>query len=176
MACNAPTVPLATPSQPTTLGKVRTENSTDTNFPASVPTLVEPKGDGVLDLANAPGCLHPAKTLWLLPFGKAANDQTFNLRVIGWRQVNGLWAPALLCQAAVTLSSSIPGVSGAAVGKYEMFADTVTVTNGVGPVAGNPPANSLAAYLAVGTEGHAKIEVQFDLVTATEANALWATY
>lgn len=156
-------------SYPTAWAKLLAANSTDATFPARAPTTTEPSGVGVITL-GAGRAVPPDLTF--LFFGAGANDQTFNVRVIGWRKVDGLWVPFLLCQATCTLSSAITGVAGQPVANTDLVADTVSVTNGIG-VGTTPVADSLPAYLEVGSKDCQKVEVVFDMTGATSGNALY---
>jgi hypothetical protein len=147
--------------------KVRSANSTDATFAARPPTVTQPAGDGVIAWAGK-------DSLLLLTYGAGADNSTVDVRVLGWQQIAGLWVPAFLCQATFTLSA-IVGVAGQAVLNTERFADTVSITNGIG-VGGTPVGDSAPATLEVPVGPYDLVEVLFDLGTATSANCLYSAF
>lgn len=154
--------------------KLLSTNATDASFPSKVPTVTEPTGDGVIDVTKN-GIVY--NNIILVPFGTNANDQTFKLRLIGWRKVSTLWVPVPLMQATCTLSSSIPGVSGATVSNSNYFVDTVTleswVNSNVSAEAVSPTGN-IAAHILADMKGFAKVEVTFDRnSSAASCNTLY---
>lgn len=151
--------------------KVRTENATDSSFAARLPTATEPTGAGVLDLSQ--GTTETAGGLLLLPFGTGSNNQTFDLRVVGWKKTPlGLWVPVVLCEASCTLSSTLVGVAGYEAVAADYFADAITVNYGIGVVR-QGLGDAQPATLEVDPAGCSKAEVLFDRTGATDCNALW---
>lgn len=151
--------------------KVRTLSSTDSSFPAKVPTTTQPSGAGVVGDPIVQGA---PQWVQVVPFGEGADDSTFDLQVIGWKvSTLGLWVPTILAQAACTLSTAV-GVDGYEVTSSERFADTISLTQVLTNVDSkvSSPAGNLVGSFQVETRGSAFIEVIFDLGTATAANAL----
>lgn len=148
--------------------KAQAANATDVAFPARIPTLTQPAG----------GLALQGGTLEVYPYGKGADNDTFSLRVIGWRlfNVNGvvLWVPKVICELAVVLSTSV-GVAGGLVVAGERFADALTSTVGESTLPAVPA--ETPAFARVETEGYDLTEVTFKLSgTSTEMNALLAHY
>lgn len=156
--------------------RARTTSATDNPFPVKSPTPAEPTGAGVVDLF-AP--LTGANCLRLMPFGAGADNSTFSMRVIGWSAAGlsgptGLWIPTILAEFACTLSGMV-GLSGKVITDTERFADTITLTTGNSGVDVSliSPANDTAAHALIDLKGVQKVEVVFQLGTATGANALY---
>lgn len=150
-------------------------SSTATSFTAPAPTTTKPAlavelakiGSGVPTYLN------------LIPIG-ITNNQTFDMRVIGWRPValdtfTDLWVGTILLGVSVTLGNVV-GVAGAAVLSSEYFADTMTVTIGNANVdyVVTSTANDTPAHVLVDTKGCPLVEWQFDMTGATNGNCLFA--
>lgn len=158
--------------------KARATNSTDGSFPSRVPTVTAPtSNDGTITIQSYP--------VWLaiVPYGTGSATNTFNVRVIGWRQYGStgstagvLWVPTPLLEFAVTLGTTT-GVAATEVLNTELFATTLgDPTTGIGNLGVNcqqitPGDNSISHYM-FDTHGSSVIEVLFDMVTATSGNAL----
>lgn len=171
-------------------------NAADTDFPAKIPTITEPSGDGVHTLAKRLGLPVPYE-LQIIPFGTGTDGATFDLKVIGWRRTLGLtktlWIPVPLLKLACTLSTAV-GVAGSDVVATERFVDTISVTlegmtrdgelvpstdavsfTSSGTVVVTSPADNTLAMAEYCVKGFEKIEFIFDLgASATGANALVA--
>jgi hypothetical protein len=152
----------------------RATNSTDASFASKVPTVTEPAGAGVLALAKR--SLAPT-WLMLVPFG-VTNNQTFDLRVVGWRHLGSLWLPTILLQFSVTLGN-VNGVAGSVPADTDFVADTVSdPATGMGAkgVDCQPtsPANDTPASYMMDTRGCEKVEILFDMTGATSGNCLVA--
>ena len=155
--------------------RARSANATDSSFPAFAPTATQPSGAGVL---APPGAGWAPVRLIVVPFGAGADDSTFDIKVVGWRECAGLWVPCTLFEATATLSAAV-GVAGTGVLAAERFADTVS-----DPVAGKgtkgadclilTPADDTPAQVILDARGSQFIQILFDLGTATGANALVA--
>lgn len=161
-----------------TYARARTANATDNPFPVKSPTAAEPTGAGVIDLFRPLG---GANSLRLMPFGAGADNSTLSVRVIGWSCVgdnagNNLWVPTILAEYSAILSAAV-GVAGRAVLDTERFADQVTLVTGNDGVDTSKisPANDTPAHVLVDLKGCQKVEVVFQLGTATGANALFHT-
>lgn len=155
------------------LAAARATLSTDSTFPARVPTATQPSGAGVLGDPIVQGA---PQWVQVVPFGDGADDSTFDLQVIGWKVSDlGLWVPTILAQAACTLSTAV-GVDGYEVTSALRFADTIALTQVRADVDSkvSSPTGNLVASFQVETRGCAFIEVTFNLGTATGANALVA--
>src|SRR5262249_8748074 len=107
------------------------------SFPSKIATVTEPTNDGVINVGwqsdtRADGTV--PQTLLVLPYALAANNDTFDLRVIGWRpagplgpQSTPLWVPYILAGVSCTACAAT-GVAGAPVLNTERFCDTIAVT------------------------------------------------
>lgn len=161
--------------------KVLATNSTDASFTSKIPTITEPTGTGIIDF---PG---PAMTMVdsvvIMPFGVGSNDQTFDMRVLGWRPLpltpatpateSTLWIPELLLGISCTLTSSVVGVAASPIVAANLFVDVITVSYGIGIVS-NPPINTYPNRVILALEGYSKLEFIFDMTGATSGNALIA--
>lgn len=159
--------------------KVLDTNSTDSSFASKIPTITEPTGTGVIDFAG-PGKPMP-DTVIIVPFGVGSNNQTFDMRVLGWRPVDPtapatksrLWVPELLLGISCTLTGSVVGVAASPIVAANLFVDVITVSYGIG-IKSDPPIDTYPNRVALGLEGYSKLEFIFDMTGATSGNALIA--
>lgn len=161
-------------------------NSTSTGFTAQNATSTEPSGVGVFDLGATPyGSGQNVPTyLQLVPFGTAANDKDFDMRVYGYSRVvptdlvtdTTLYVPQLLLD--VSCKTSAITFSDHAANTF--LCDTLTVNDGA---ADNGPFRSLidcqedmVASVLIHLRGCRYIKFDWDLAGAAEAtsmNCLW---
>jgi len=143
-------------------------DSTDTSFTAKAPTATEPSGAGVF---NAEGC----EEMQFFPYGTGADNDTFNIQVIGWRKYGGgqttLWIPVEIATLACTFGTQV-GVANSDITTSHRFADTITLTSGIAVIP-SITANT-CGYFLVDLSKYAKVEILFDRVLATACNALLA--
>ena len=147
------------------------------SFPTIVPTVTEPTGTGVIQ--SVPTARQQggpvADTIFLIPFGTGADDSTFDIAIIGWRLVGTLWTPIMLARVTCTLSATV-GVAGQNIDATHRLSDlqSIVVGNvGVDVSVGNP-GNDFPGWIIVDAKGFSKLQVIFNLSTATGANALYA--
>jgi hypothetical protein len=160
--------------------KAKATNATDTSFPSRIPTLTEPSGDGVHNLAQDGQGLAQNRAV-IVPYALGDDDDVFALRIIGWRAVGTgptrLWIPVILGELTCTVSTAI-GIAGAEVLNTERFADTLAiVTGGNGDwIDVNSPTGNIIAFATVNLHGFQKVEFTFDATTGdpTSMNALVA--
>lgn len=157
-------------TQPASWALIRATESTDTSLTDKVATITKPVNDGVVAVGS-----DGRDTLELLPLATAGENDTFAIRVIGWRQVLGLWAPTPLCTANCIACAKV-GVAGQAVVATQRFCDSITVTSGIG-VTPSVAADTIAE-LFVTISGYDRVEVLFDTTAAgtTGMNALYVMY
>lgn len=163
------------------LRKALETSSTADSFTAKVPTATKPANVGVFDLLGAAlGLGFPVEVpefAQLIPFGSAANDATFDMRVWGWSKTTGqspVWVPQLLGLFAVTLGN----IAATPFGTNNFLADTIVVTKGADEESGYgssviSTAGDTAASVMVGLRGCELLEFDFDKGTATDSNCLW---
>lgn len=168
--------------------KVRAVNQTSNGYVSKLPTATEPSGDAgtatgasVIDLAPKQGAAQNG--LIVVFYGVGSNNNTFSARVIGWR-VTGennvdtlLWIPVVLCEFAVTLSSTPIGVANKTIVATELFADTIALTYGNDDVSVDivSPAADIIAHAVLDLKGFMKAELSFTTGgSATSCNALVA--
>lgn len=155
--------------------KLRSSNATDAGLPSRVATITEPTGSGVISLDAGSGITY--NNLLLMPFGVGNSNDTFNMRIIGWRKVGPLlWVPAALCQLTCTLGTGV-GVDGFEVDDAEKFVDSLNATLGnVGiDLSVVSPADNTTAHAIVDTKGFTKVEIVFGVVSGTTSmNTLFA--
>lgn len=164
--------------QPRIWQRVLTDNSTATSFASKIPTITEPtNGNGVFDIGGD-------ESLEFIPFGTDGDNDTFSMRVIGWREHRGaigndLWIPSVLAEVTVVLGS-VTGVAGTEVVNTEFFADTIALaSNGGALTVKSQTAGNTVACGKVDITGYKKVEFTFDLAGAQEGvsmNALFITY
>lgn len=163
-------------------------NSTSTAFTAQNATSTEPSGTGIIDLgetSNGVGNPQFVPTyLQLIPFGTAADNKTFDMRVYGYSATvptdlvtdTALYIPQLLLDVSVVLSAITFSDHAAST----FLADTLTVNDGA---ADNGIWRSLidcqedmVASVLIHTRGCRYIKFDWDLAGASEAtsmNCLW---
>jgi len=159
--------------------RVRTTNSTDATYPSRVPTLTEPTGNGVVEMAAIAGEM-PSHLL-MVPYATGPSNATFRSRMIGWRRLLSttgvaLWLPVILGEFACTLGTTV-GVSGGAISTGERMVDTLTLNVGNANVSVEvvSPANDTIAHAVIDAKGFAKLEFLFEIVASTtDMNALIA--
>lgn len=154
--------------------RARTSNATDASFPSKVATLTEPTGAGVIK-PHRMGSMGSGVVL-VTPYGAGADNTTFDMRVISWRQTTLLlWVPTIICQVSCTLSAAV-GVAATDVLDTDRFADTITL--GIGNAGIDcqvfSPANDTAGHVILDAKGASLVEITFDMTGATSGNALYA--
>lgn len=161
-------VRLSTPSEQ--FSKALSQDAADSSFPAKVPTATEPSGDGVINLSNGSGNVPNA--LVVAPFGVGGDNDTFSVRVIGWRKVGyapseSIWVPVVLVELACTMST-VTGVSGRLVTDSHRFVDTITLVSGNDDISVDivSPTGNVLAHAVVDLKGFQKVEFTFDSTAA----------
>lgn len=171
------------------LRRFLTTSSVAAAFASLVDTLAEPTGDGFLDLSAA-GSGRVPEYLELWPIGLGADNDAFNIRVIGISRLmppaadgRYQWVPFMLAQVGVVVSANV-GVAGGIVLPTERYADTITVTTeGTitsdvtrgGTLIVTSPGSDLKANVCVPLRGVEKVGLLFARVTGTPAmNALYS--
>lgn len=144
-------------------------NSTDTSFSQKLPTTTEPTGEGIFE---------PEHNLTLLmPYGTDGENETFDMRVYGWTQINSLWIPARVFSVTCTLAAlTLDGVAGEVVDDDDIFCDTIASLVGDSDVKLVSNGDSDVSYLIFDHGGFRKLEIDFDRVTAASCNALRMHY
>jgi hypothetical protein len=165
------------------LRRALTTNSAATSFTNLTPTSTEPTGDGVFDLFNRDLGLatdtYIPKFINLIPFGTNGNDDTFDMRLWGWKQViksagnddDAVWVPFMLADLSIVLGN----IAATAIGADHLMADTITVNEGT--VEEISTADDTVASILVHLRGASKFQFSFDLAGAQEAtgaNCYWA--
>lgn len=173
------------------LKKARSVNQTSTSFVSKVPKAAEPvadaataTGEATIDMRNG-GSLVQNGVL-ILPYAIGSNNNTFSMRVIGWRRFGDnpetyIWLPVTLLEVLCTVDSGLVGLANKTIIATEMFCDTITIVG----TTGNPnvsceivsPADAASiAHIVVDAKGFEKIELSFSTGSvATSANAIIAT-
>ena len=164
---------------------IRSTDSTATTFTAAAPAAAPPS-EGVLLLPGTRQGGSQNCGIIIQPYGTGADNATFNMKVYGWRRTvtqnapgtKSLWVASLYGSfTSLTLSAALPGVAGTDLAATKLFVDTITqvypaeqgITCQTLSPAGDDPATIRMSLL-----GDQYIEIVFDLVTATAANALVA--
>jgi hypothetical protein len=174
--------------------RARLVNQTSGSFVAKVPTITEPEGDAnsatgsaIIDLSvtNSNPGMFAQNGVIVTPYGVGSDDQTFSIRVIGWRRhqdptgvAPALWVPVNLLEVQCTLCT-VTGAAGAVVDNTQNFVDIITVTTGStlsGEAAAEnivSPANNTIAHFLVDLKGFQKLEFSFSTGgSVTSCNAL----
>lgn len=166
-----------------------TVNSTQSGgFAASAPTITEPSGDGVFNLVENGQGLAPC-FVYVSPFGTDAANETFALRIIGWKRIEAvpgspfLFWPITLVELTCTLSAAV-GVAGAPVIATEFFCDTLAIVSNSEPVMTadvtnsgtviySSPANDTPAFAKVDLHGVEKVQFKTNVGTGASGNTLF---
>lgn len=172
------------------LNRVRSVNSTTTSFTHPTATRTEPvadagtaTGQATINLVNTTAGSSQNGVL-IVPYSTGNDDDTFDVRVIGWKEVFAadpaqiFWFPIELAQFSCTVST-YTGVANGLLTTTSRFADTIVL---VRPTADNAhvtihsPANNTPAHILIDCKGCAKFEVLFDATDAdvTGMNALYS--
>jgi hypothetical protein len=183
--------------------KVGATNINTAAFPSRVPTITEPTPSAtaaVVQLAAREwggGGEIPMAVL-LLPYGLGNDNDTYDMKLIGWRQIGQsppqgtwLWVPYTLTEFTCTLGAST-GVAGQPVLNTELFADTIVAKSAAllqkhpaydGAAAATflsdiviySPADDTIGWIKVPLDGCQKIELTFAQTSGTPTgNALMA--
>ncbi len=148
-------------------------NDASTSFGTRITTVTKPA-------TNIMAVPHHEKkfTLWLTPFGIGSDNQTFSLRLIGWRQLGTLWTPVVIADVTCILSAEV-GIAAAEILDTERFVDTIAnTTGGVGSAAVGIPVLPVAlidkpAVMLLDVEAYDLVEALFDMTGATNGNVLY---
>src|SRR3990167_10925394 len=94
----------------------RATNENASGFASKIPTITEPSGDGILDLAKM--SIVP-KLLKIWPILLGADDDVSSMRLIGWHQCllagsTTLWFPTIIGEFVCTASTAV-GIAAATV-------------------------------------------------------------
>lgn len=161
-----------------------TTNATSSSFTAKVPTATQPSGTGVVDvldpaLGMSSSNQTPAYAL-LIPFGGAAENLTFDLRLWGWNRITDiqsgtaqtddfLWIPQLLLELNVTTGNLL-----LVTGNY--LADTLNWAKGVDDYGIVSPGNDLMASISCHIRGCRLLEFDVDMTGAASGNCLYRLF
>lgn len=172
----------------TSFQKARSVNQTSATFVSKLPTATEPVGDAgtatgasVIELGQG-GATSP-NVLIICPYAIGSNNNTFSVRVIGWRSIGEnapttmLWIPVVLVELACTISGTAIGIAAKVILATEMFADTIALTYGNDDISVDivSPAADIIAHALVDMKGSQKLELSFTTgSSATSCNALVA--
>jgi hypothetical protein len=116
----------------------------------------------------------------ITPIGTDTDDQTFNLRVYGWKAVHrgksdAIWVPINLCEVLCTLGATT-GVDGTIIPAAYLFCDTIALVTGNPNISIdiNSPADDTIANFIIGLKGAQKLQLRFGISggTAVSMNAL----
>lgn len=165
--------------------KLKATNFTDASFPALVPRLGRPSGDGVISMKAEGQHGAPTQNAILFRFfGTGTNNQNFNARVYGWDACPNAKQPnyntpyhfVLLAQLAITLGN-LGGVANTGIEAADFEADTVVVTYGNDDIDISHNSNAgdvRGMYVRVDTMGCELVQVTFDRnSSAASANCLY---
>ena len=162
------------------LKKALATDATDAAFPSKIPTGTEPSGNGVIELGTGGGLTQNG--ILLMPYATAGDNDTFSMRLIGWRRLGEntqtlLWIPVVLCELALT-ASTVVGVAGRVIAATERFADTITLVTGNDDISIDivSPTGNVAAHAVADLKGSQKVELTFDSTAAgtTAMNCLYS--
>ncbi len=159
--------------------RTHTTNSTATSFATRNETLVQPVGEGIIEMSGNSEANAVPNGITMLFFGTSADNQNFNARVLGWdfSLVAGVqvWNYVMLCQFAVTLGN-LAGAAGGEITTTGFVADTIALTYGNDDVSVDivSPANDIRAHAVIDAKGFRKLEVLFDRnSSAASCNCLY---
>lgn len=163
------------------LNRAFTDNQVTGSFAALAATITKPAcgptlGHYDISLQNA---VNP-RYLFFMVIGKAAADQTMNVRIAGRRLLGDVWIPFTLCEVVATLSTFAGPAAGTTASVFlsptELVADTLVLTTGNANVDVTliSPADNTPAHGLIDLKGSKILTFQIDRVDATEGNVLWA--
>lgn len=149
-------------------------NDASTSFASRIPTATKP----TTNIVERVGSI-TENMIELVFFGAGSDDQTLDVRLIGWNRTNtsettAIWVPTPIAQFSCTLSTAV-GVAGLDVVATDRFADTITgatwnPTSGVEIVS---PTGNIIAHVLVDVKGSDILQLDFDSTGATNGNALY---
>lgn len=182
--------------------RARLTNSSSSAFPtlsAAVEILndssfVDPNtaaGRVIKKLSTVPGGAVP-DSLEITPFGTGAANDTFSIRVIGYRRISKpladgrvAYAKSVLAVLACTLGAAT-GLAGSEVDASQLFVDTIAITNEgtytadatrAGSIRLFSPANDTVARAIVPLDAVDAFELEFDqTLNSPTMNALITPY
>ena len=144
-------------------------NDNSASFSAVTATNTEPTGDGkVKPIYNH---------ILVVPFGTGSDNNKFDIRLIGWRAIDSTYVPVNLGRATCTLSSSVTGAASGDTpnNASDLFADNIAISDLDSPLQLLPgEADQLPAALLVDCMGCDIVELQVNVDSATNGNALYA--
>jgi hypothetical protein len=115
-----------------------------------------------------PGFIH------LVPFGTGSDNNTFSMRLVGVRKVaDSEYLLIPLAQWACTLCADV-GEAAKVILNTERFCDTITQTFGPGGNQVVAPGSDVRGYIVADPMDCGHYLLDFDMGTATDANALFA--
>lgn len=169
--------------------KVRPAADYSTNgYPTRGLTITKPSGDGVLAFGEGGAIASPF--LKIVPIGTGADNNTFGMKIIGWRHTNNnvnqtvlVWVPTTIAIYAVTLGAAT-GIANSDFPANYFLADTITCTFGPTLIAAQlptvldwaifSPADDSVGWIKQPSFGFRMIEIIFTTGgSATAANALY---
>jgi len=117
--------------------------------------------------------------IYFQPYALGADDTTASARVWGWCWIGDddstrMWIPVLLCEVDFIVGT-MPGAAGKEILDTERLADTITLVEGVSNVLTtiHSPEGNLPGFVIQDFLGCTLLEFDFEVGTATSANALW---
>lgn len=162
--------------------KALATNATSTSFTAQNATTTEPTGVGVFDLGGLPygNPVFVPTCLQLVPFGTAADNKTFDMRLWGFSPTSDstpIYIPQLLLDISVTLCA----ITATPIAANTFLADTIVVNKGPADNAEwrslISNANDTVASVLIHTRGCRYIKFDFDAdagaAASTDCNCLW---
>lgn len=174
------------------LRKARSVNQTSASFVAKIPQAAEPSDDagsatGQASIDMRAGGAHTQNGLIIVPYCVGSDNNTFSVRVIGWRRfgvdpLTLIWWPILLLEALCTADATLVGLAGKTIVATEIGADTITLvgTSGNANVSHElvSPADGVSqAHIIVDTKSCERIELSFSTnSSATSCNALVSSF
>lgn len=156
-------------------------NATASSFSALLATATKPAASStrtVIDRGKGPSrCV-----IRVIPFAVATNNQTMSVKVVGWHMSRKdsitpvpLWVANTICLVACTMSSTLVGVAGADVVTTELFADTLSLTNGTAVLDQGTADVDTASFIA-DVSGYELVEIIPIIGSSTSANTLYRLY
>lgn len=168
--------------------KALATNATSTAFTAQNASTTAPSGVGVFDLCAPDLGIGTAASvsqrltsfLQLVPFGTAADNKTFDMRLWGFNPTTDstpIYIPQLLLDISVTLCA----ITATPIAANTFLADTITVNKGPADNAEwrslISNANDTVASVLIHTRGCRYIKFDFDAdagaAASTDCNCLW---
>jgi hypothetical protein len=163
--------------------KMLSANSTSAAYPSTAITTTSPVAtatSGIINLKHTESTPLVINNLMLAFYGAGSDNNTYTARVWGWQQLVSdgtptLWIPTILAEITCQLCT-FTGTGSASIASTDRLCDTYALANGFNSnvsVEVVSPANNTGGYVMIDVRGFSMVQVDFAMVTATNANCIY---